>query len=683
MNYVRQSNRVARGIFNALLIIGFLAIPAPSFGNRIGYSKETKEAEAKKIAILAEAGDAKGLIAMLSEGVFPSKVRAAEHLGEIGDKTALPALGKLNKDHGGWRMLIRDHEYSGAFPLAVCKILVKNKSVKEKVEALFDLLEGRGAAIPESAKYTESTSNGKTTRSENYLLKRNWDVGKRVAAELDKYVTPEIVQRLRKSVNKGAAVAAVWMEIRDMPVKDGIAWSMTIARDEGGAQGYGAIHSLKNYGEKAITALDTLADEGHREAIMVLGYQRENQAAFDILCKHLLNNDNSYIRMHAVSQVSYVQAKELKLKSIQTLIRALYDPLERIRTRAAGNLKSNAYKHNKACFDPVKESLIVAAAKHPDQKIREELTIAVERLGYQITDDTSVEIPQIRTDLSVSGWTPKNAKQRLDEKTRPLEEKVAKLLKLGPASEAVTIYQKLLTLNPGYKAYEQGLGKAREYVKAAKESTEHWYEDAPFIGVKGRYSYYLANVDKEMGDLKEKYELASYLSSEHFANWTGIFSDDPKKRDQYIKACKLYEHIINNYPKNEYKVISSKVHLAGTVYNLDQDRNDKDTKDYILARLAVITTPVQDITDSTNPRGNKPLKDAGGMTQVQKDFEKYFKYGLRERIIELSKSDRLEMSLYLLGEIMTKCRQTDPEMVAMAEKAISDIQLKIRKKYNH
>ena len=76
--------------------IGILAIPAPSFGKRIGYSKKTIEAEAKKIAILAEARDVKGLVAMLSEGVFPSKVRAAEHLGDIGDKTALPALNKLN-----------------------------------------------------------------------------------------------------------------------------------------------------------------------------------------------------------------------------------------------------------------------------------------------------------------------------------------------------------------------------------------------------------------------------------------------------------------------------------------------------------------------------------------------------------------------------------------------------------
>jgi peroxiredoxin len=58
--------------------------------------KETAlEAEMRRIEAMAAAGDVEGLVAMLSEGEFASKVLAAEYLGQIGDERALPELERL------------------------------------------------------------------------------------------------------------------------------------------------------------------------------------------------------------------------------------------------------------------------------------------------------------------------------------------------------------------------------------------------------------------------------------------------------------------------------------------------------------------------------------------------------------------------------------------------------------
>jgi len=53
------------------------------------------EAEKKQIDAMAAADDVDGLVVMLSEGQFESKVLAAEYLGKIGDERALPELERL------------------------------------------------------------------------------------------------------------------------------------------------------------------------------------------------------------------------------------------------------------------------------------------------------------------------------------------------------------------------------------------------------------------------------------------------------------------------------------------------------------------------------------------------------------------------------------------------------------
>jgi tetratricopeptide (TPR) repeat protein len=302
--------------------------------------------------------------------------------------------------------------------------------------------------------------------------------------------------------------------------------------------------------------------------------------------------------------------------------------------------------------------------KHPDEKVRENLTKAVDRLGYQWPDDQIGEIPAIRTDLEATSMPPLTAKQRLKAKTEPLEKEATKKLKMGPSEDAVKLYEQLLELRPAYEPYEQAIEKARAYMEAAASSTEHWYPDAPYIGLKGRYSYYMASSPTGTVELKEKYELPQYLNGEGHHGWTSSpFSKDPKHRDKYVKAYKLYEHIIKNYPANEYKVLAAKSQLGGLTLNMKNDR-----KGFVLTWLDVITVPTSEVTDSTDNRRNKPVKTAGGLTQTQINFEKYFKHGLRERIIELS--EKGETADYLLTQIITRCKNTDPKIVEMAEAAL-------------
>jgi peroxiredoxin len=64
----------------------------------IGPSEPTitaEQAEQKRIEVMAAASDIDGLVGMLSEGQFASKVLAAKYLGEIGDERALPELERL------------------------------------------------------------------------------------------------------------------------------------------------------------------------------------------------------------------------------------------------------------------------------------------------------------------------------------------------------------------------------------------------------------------------------------------------------------------------------------------------------------------------------------------------------------------------------------------------------------
>jgi hypothetical protein len=374
--------------------------------------RERMNAEAKKIREMAAVGDIDGLVAMLSAGMFPNKIAAAEHLGEIGDERALPELIKLKerfvcglskdgstvfrKDGYGYRQGIS----SGAFAVAICKITTRNLSVKEQIDAWFELLDD--CIEPEMASnkpYLALGRHGLLDVPINEFGYGCFDLGKRVAAELEKYDDPSIVTRLRKTVNKGAAVTAVWMEVRDMVLEKAIERCVEIAKNEHEAQQYGAIKCLGKLGEDAIFALDDLAMQGHYEAVRTLGYRKNKPEVFEIVCWHLTNNRNYLVRLLAASQFSHMNILRYQQPILlQTLVEALYDPKKSIRRRAASLLRTIAEGENGSQLLEYEDDLLVAL-KHPDEEVRGFTAQTLKRLGSKRLDEEVPDPPEIRTDL--------------------------------------------------------------------------------------------------------------------------------------------------------------------------------------------------------------------------------------------------------------------------------------------
>ena len=663
-----MNNQFTKTLLTIFLVVGLL--PTLSLAQRLMPDRAKIEAEAKQIQELVEAREINGLIQMLSTGEFPSKVTAAEYLAEIGDERALAELENLNKSYGGWVLQEIHEDRSGVFAVAICRILNRNLSEKDQIEALFELLEGRGPAVPESFKdkiVKVSTVNGVVMENVRTLYNNlNFNVGKRVAIELDKFDDPLIVPRLRQIENRGVSPHAVWMEVRDMDMESAIARCQQIARDEGGEQRYGAIHCLKNFGIDAIEALNQLALEGHGEAITVLGDYKEDEKVFELLCWHLTNNTNYFVRRNAISPVAFVKSDSFRLKSLQTLVKALYDPSERIRKRAASSLSSRAYRNKKFAFDQMEDSLLIAL-KHPDEEVRQYIRESLERLGCERLDEKVPEPPPFRTDLEERSKPPLTAAQRLKAKTEPLEKEAVKAMEKGPAEKAVMLYTELLELRPDYEPYQVAFETAQAYVNAAEQTSEQWYSDAPYIGIKGRYSYYLADIPEDTSMLKEKFELTQYLDTTNFPEWSSIFSEDPKGKDQFKKALKLHEHIAKYYAANEYLVILSKAQIAGM-----KSIFDRDLRAYALSYIDIYSIPVEDIIDSTNERRNAPIAEKDGKTQAQLDFERYYYNEMtRERVIELCSRNGGNPELF--DEIIERCILTDPKLVEMAKDAKAKI----------
>ncbi len=380
---------------------------------------DTERIKAEGIAIreMAAFGDFDGLMGMLSGGMFASKVAAAEHLGEIGDERALPTLKRLNKMHGGWLfgtmcvyVYYEDSRTSGAFAVAICKILTRGLPAEEQVEAWFDVLEGRGPVMPSPVDQLFGLNGaGPLVKAKGRDLSKElpmqkftsgFDVGRRVAAELSLFDDPSVVARLRQTENKGAAPTAVWMEVRDLEIEEGIERCKEIARNEAGAQQYGAIRCLAKFGQPAIYALDELALEGYTEAISTFDLFHYDMEVFDILCWHLTNNKSSQVRLKVISPALLKSVHFFRYRHplfMQPLITALYDPNEDVRRRAA-NLLRHASGEERSRLIEHEEDLLMAL-KHPDERIRPYIAQALGRLGSKRMDERVADPPGIRIDL--------------------------------------------------------------------------------------------------------------------------------------------------------------------------------------------------------------------------------------------------------------------------------------------
>jgi hypothetical protein len=162
--------------------------------------------------------------------------------------------------------------------------------------------------------------------------------------------------------------------------------------------------------------------------------------------------------------------------------------------------------------------------------------------------------------------------------------------------------------------------------------------------------------------LKEEFDLAQFLNTTGFEGWSSIFGKNPKGKDQYEKALKLYEHIVKYYPKNEYLVIRSKAAIGGSQLNLH-----RDVRAYVLTYVDVFAIPAEDVADSTDERRNRPLAEHSGRTQAQLDFERLYKDHSRDRVIELCSQQKTRSEL--LDAIIERCAGTDRKIVEMAKAA--------------
>lgn len=230
---------------------------------------------------------------------------------------------------------------------------------------------------------------------------------------------------------------------------------------------------------------------------------------------------------------------------------------------------------------------------------------------------------------------------------------------------------------------------AEEVISSPPEE-DIWYPEAPYYHLKGQYESYLADKPEDadppqisedgvakftdLSLLKAKSDLAMYLLSNGFEGWTHVkvFEEtaqrDPDecygRLDQQQKALRLYEHIVKYYPEREYHAILAKAQMDGLILSLNHD-----SKGAIKLMTEVLAVRTADVIDSTDPRRNVPLPDAGGLTQAQSELERCIKLGSRPRVIELCRSLPLFEQIIYLGKIMEACAESDPESVRLADEA--------------
>jgi hypothetical protein len=190
------------------------------------------------------------------------------------------------------------------------------------------------------------------------------------------------------------------MEVRDLEIEEGIERCKEIARNEGGAQQYGAIRCLAKFGEPAIHALDELAFEGYTQAISTFDLFGNNPEVLDILCWHLTNNKNPRVRLKVISPDLLESVHFFRFRHplfMEALITALYDPNEDVRRRA-GVLLRNASGREESRLIEHEEDLLIAL-RHPDEEIRPYIAQALKQLGSERLNEKVADPPEIRIDL--------------------------------------------------------------------------------------------------------------------------------------------------------------------------------------------------------------------------------------------------------------------------------------------
>jgi len=424
--------------------------------SKVGPDKAEVEREARQIEQMTADNDIDGLIGMLANGTFPSKVRVATYLKDVGDRRALPELERANRELGGWDLKTPCDDRSGIFPVAIWKITTNDLSDSEKIDALLELLEGRGPIVPELKTYDTVTVNG-VSREIPRVTAPNYFVGICAEEELEQFGVPTVTCSLRKSEHKGIAAYAVWREVRVRPTEAAISRCVRIVHEEGRTQQYGAIHCLERFDHpNAVLALDIIAGEGYSEAIRALNQFGSQPDVFERLCNHLLQNPYYVVRLFAVSAVRFTGNESLRTKSLNALVRALYDPSEQLRRSAAESLSNYIFPITKSQLMVIQEDLLLAS-EHPDAEVRSRIRTALERVGWLDLDMPEREAPDIRTDIEANAYSTGGGLERKKRMIALLEQQAREALEKGKNNRVNEIYRKLLILEPQNEAYRSHL----------------------------------------------------------------------------------------------------------------------------------------------------------------------------------------------------------------------------------
>ncbi len=408
--------------------------------------------------------------------------------------------------------------------------------------------------------------------------------------------------------------------------------------------------------------------------------------------------------------------ERIRKEAIPTLKKALNDPKPRVRWTAAHLLGTLGDKSgleqmrrdltqltNKGAPVPADPSLTEEQNKERDRKRNYHLLDAInvanvlaeleDYSGYALAARMAIEGPlewqrwravivlveiakADKAKLQKDGLDPVfvlkavAGSEKVDGISHVLTNVVEKELDDDTAIEILEIAKNSTKLSEGARRVAQiQLDKVKARKRATVEKNQ-WYPDAPYLHCMQKYEQLIASTPKpgDVGGLSEEFKLASYLAGEHFEGWTNIFGDDPKGKDQFERAIKLYEHIIRYYPRHEYKVLMAKAQLAGLTLNLK-----RDVKTAVTEYIDIFTIPAEAVVDSTDQSSNKALEEEGGKTQTQVDFERHLRAHLRARIIELCRSRGPTEQRTLLAQILEKCSESDPEIVRQADLALQEL----------
>jgi HEAT repeat protein len=446
-------------VFTLLILIYLLSASATRIlASNTGPDPVRVERETREFESLVSLKDIKGLINLLAQGTFPIKVKVATYLKDNGDERALPELKRANKKFGGWNPRSPCDDRSGIFALAIWKISTYDLPYAAKVDALLELLEGRGPIAPPSQ--ADGNNIGGQAGKALGPARPNYQVGICAEEELERFKDSELTLRLRQSMNKGVASYAVWRDVRGLHSEDAISRCIQIIHGEGRVQQYGAIHCLRRFEDpRAILALDLLAAEGYSEAIRALDHLADKTKAFDIICKHLLENPYYVVRLFAVSAVRFTKSESLRAQSLKTLVRALYDPNDKVRNRAAKSLSNYIYPSTRMQCSSIKVDLL-HALEHPDAKVRDQISKGLSRVGWLDHAKPQLAPALIRTDIEANSYPKGSGIQRQQAMIRWLESKASAAQKRGESAKLIEIYTKLSILEPDNEAYRSHLSQA-------------------------------------------------------------------------------------------------------------------------------------------------------------------------------------------------------------------------------